>query len=267
MTQPLRLMAVLAHPDDESLGTGGTLAHYAQQGVETYVVSATRGEAGRFHENQPRPSNEEVARVREQELRAAASVLGVRDVAILDYKDKELDQVDPIDAVTRIVREVRRVRPQVVLTFPPDGAYGHPDHIATSQLANAAMVAAADPSFTPELQPHRVSKLYYFGWPQRIWDLYQLVFKKFVSTVDGIERQVHPWPDWLLTTRVDATASWQTVWRAIQCHQTQMSIYRNLDQLTPEQHAILWGEQRFYRAFSFVNGGRQIETDLFAGLR
>jgi LmbE family N-acetylglucosaminyl deacetylase len=267
MNQPLRLMAVLAHPDDESLGTGGTLAYYATRGVETYVVSATRGEAGRFFENQPRPSNEEVGRVREQELHAAARELGVHEVVILDYKDKELDQVDPFEAVSRIVREVRRVRPHVVITFPPDGAYGHPDHIATSQLTNAAMVAAEDPAFTPELQPHRVSKLYYIGWPQRIWDLYQLVFKKFVSTVDGVERQVQPWPDWLLSTRIDATAHWQTVWRAIQSHKTQMSMYRNLDRLTPEQHAILWGDQHFYRAFSFVNGGRQIETDLFDGIR
>jgi hypothetical protein len=71
----------------------------------------------------------------------------------------------------------------------------------------------------------------------------------------------------MLTTRIDARAYWRTVWRAVQCHETQMAMYEQLSTLTTEQHVRLWGDQYFYRVYSFVNGGRQIESDLFAGLR
>lgn len=249
-------MLVLAHPDDESLGLGGSLAHYGSQGVATYVVTATRGEQGRFFDNESRPSNDEVGRVREQELRAAARELGVSEVVLLGYRDKELDAADPAEARALIVAEIDRIRPQVIVTFGPDGAYGHPDHIAISQLTAAAIADAH----------HRVSKFYYLGWPVRLWDLYQRVFKKLVSNVDGVERQVSPWPEWMLTTHVNARDQWEKVWRAVQCHETQMAVYQKLGELTPDEHATLWGDQTFYRVFSLVNGGRQIETDLFDGL-
>jgi LmbE family N-acetylglucosaminyl deacetylase len=257
----------MAHPDDESLGAGGVLARYAAEGIETYVLTATRGERGRFFDNNPRPTDQEVGRVREQELRAAGAELGVREVSLLDYLDKDLDQANPREVVEKIVAHLRRVRPHVVITFAQDGAYGHPDHIAISQFTTAAIVAAADPVFMPASSPHRVDKLYFMAWPARIWDLYQRAFKKLTTTVDGRERQVNPWPDWMLTTRVDASAYWPTVWRAVQRHQTQMATYQKLGELTPEQHATVWGDQHFYRVFSLVNGGREIESDLFAGLR
>lgn len=267
MTEPRRLMAILAHPDDESLGMGGTLAHYAAQGVETYVVTATRGERGRFFDNSARPTNEEVGRVREQELRAAARELGVREVTLLDYRDQELDQADPREAIGKIVTQLRRIRPQVVLTFSQDGAYGHPDHIAISQFTNAACIAAADSAFDAPGAAHRIAKLYYNAWPARLWQLYQAIFKKLVSTVDGAERQANPWPEWMLTTHIDASAQWQRVCWAIHQHKTQMAVYEKLEDLTPAQHALLWGEQYFYRVASMVNGGRVRETDLFEGLR
>ena len=267
MSHPLRLLAVLAHPDDESLGLGGTLARYADEGVETFLVTATRGERGRFFDNQNRPSNEEVGRVRERELRAAARELGIRRVELLGYRDGELDAAPTQEAVGRLVSHLRALRPHVVISFGFDGAYGHPDHIAISQLTTAAIVTAADPTFRPEESAHRVAKLYHLGWPRRIWELYQRVFKKLVSVVDGVERAVNPWPEWTLTTRIDARDYWQTAWRAIQCHATQLAIYKRLEELTPEQHAILWGDQHFCRVFSNVNGGRHTETDLFEGLR
>ncbi|HEX6309244.1 MAG TPA: PIG-L family deacetylase [Longimicrobiales bacterium] len=267
MSQPFRLLAVLAHPDDESLGLGGTLARYAAEGVETYVVTATRGERGRYFSNENRPSDEEVGRVREQELRAAAAELGIRKVALLEYPDGELDAVPALEAVGRIVSQLRALRPHVVLSFGFDGAYGHPDHIAISQLTTSAIVAAADATYRPDEPAHRVAKLYHLGWPRRIWDLYQKAFKRLVSVVDGVERAANPWPEWSLTTRIDARAYWPVAWRAIQRHATQLAMYRRLEELTPEQHAILWGDQHFCRVFSSVNGGRSTETDLFEGLR
>src|SRR5439155_10452466 len=150
MSTRLRLMAVLAHPDDESLGLGGTLVKYATEGVETFLVTATRGEGGRYRGHRSgaeHPGPEALGRIREVELRAAAIELGVRELSLLDYRDQELDRADPHAAVAHIARHLRRVRPQVVVTFAPDGAYGHPDHVAICQFTTAATVAAADPRF------------------------------------------------------------------------------------------------------------------------
>jgi LmbE family N-acetylglucosaminyl deacetylase len=252
-------MCVLAHPDDESLGTGGTLATYAAEGIETYVVTATRGERGRCGDGE-RPSPEIVGATREAELRAAAKELGVRDVTVLGYPDAALDGVDAEAVQDAIAAHIRRVCPHVVITFGPEGAYGHPDHIAISQFATAAVIRAAEGG-------HRVSKLYYIAWSASKWAAYQAALKKLTSIVDGVERQVVPAPDWGITTRIDTAEVWPNVWRAVQCHRSQISIYKNLQGLPPEHHRALWGEQEFYRAFSVVNGGRRRETDLFEGLR
>jgi LmbE family N-acetylglucosaminyl deacetylase len=99
-----------------------------------------------------------------------------------------------------------------------------------------------------------------------VWAQYQAALKRLTSTVDGVERQVDPAPDWEITTRLDTSAVWPTVWRAVQCHQTQMGGYAPLTQLSPERHRALWGVQEFYRAFSLVNGSRTRESDLFEGL-
>src|SRR5262245_61326159 len=109
-----RLMGVLAHPDDESLGTGGTLAKYAAEGVETYLVTATRGERGRFVEGAPRPSDTVVGCTREAELRAAAKELGIREVTCLGYPDGGVDCVSPEMAQAAIAERLRRIKPQVV---------------------------------------------------------------------------------------------------------------------------------------------------------
>ena len=256
----LRLLCVLAHPDDESLGTGGTLARYAAEGVDTYLVTATRGERGRFGDAGERPGPDIVGQTREAELRAAAKELGVCEVTLLGYPDGGLDSVDPAVAQEAIAGHLHRIRPDVVITFGPEGAYGHPDHVAISQLTTAAVYRAAGREFT-------VSKLYYIAWSAKTWDAYEAAFKKLTSTVDGVQRQVIPAPDWGVTARIDTSAVWPAVWRAVQCHRTQMSVYKNLAALAPEHHRALWGVQEFYRAFSLVNGGRARETDLFEGLR
>ena len=236
-------MCVLAHPDDESLGTGGVLAKYSREGVETFVVTATRGERGRFDDKGTSPGPAIVGRTREAELRAAARELGVCEVSLLDYLDGELDRVDAAEASEKIAGHIRRVRPHVVVTFDPFGAYGHPDHIAISQFTASAILRAAD--------QHRVSA----------------AFKMLTSKVDGHTRAAFAWPDWSITTKVDARGVWQHVWRAVQCHTTQMSIYKNVASLTEDDQKVIWGTGEFYRVFSLVNGGRETEQDLFDGLR
>jgi LmbE family N-acetylglucosaminyl deacetylase len=165
-----------------------------------------------------------------------------------------------------IAGHVRRIRPDVVLTFGPDGAYGHPDHVAISQFTAAAIVTAADPAFATG-RPHAVSKLYYNAWPESLWNAYQATIGRLVSMVDGVERQATPWPDWAITTAIDTRSVWSTVWQAVSCHESQVTAYKGLADLSPEHHQVIWGSQWFYRVFSTVNGGRARETDLFEGIR
>ena len=275
MSSRRRLMAVLAHPDDESLGVGGTLAKYAAEGVDVALLTATRGDGGRFcghpRGDERHPGPLALGNIRETELRAAATALGVREVSLLDYHDQHLDRADPREAVGRIATHLRRFRPDVVVTFGPDGAYGHPDHVAISQFTTAAIVAAADIAFLGESEgatarPHAVSKLYYLAWPQSTWRAYQAAVRTLSVTVDGVERHATPWPDWAITTAIDTSDMWPTVWRAVSCHQSQLAAYERLGDLPPEHHRTLWGSQSFYRAFSVVNGGRTRETDLFEGV-
>ena len=225
----LRLMCVLAHPDDESLGTGGTLAKYAAEGVSTYVVTATRGERGRFHDEAVSPGPEIVGKAREAELLAAARELGVREVRFLDYPDGALDRVNAAQAIEKIAGHIRRVKPQVVVTFGPDGAYGHPDHIAISQFTAAAIVCAADPSSVPDsetAEPHRVAKLYFLAWSPKKWTAYQAALKALVCEVDGETRQAVPWPEWAITTVVDTSGVRPAVWRAVRCSRGPTSSHR-----------------------------------------
>lgn len=273
--QNLKMMAVLAHPDDESLGVGGTLAKYAAEGVEVFLVTATRGDRGRYRgfrtEDPQHPGPSKLADIREAELRAAARALGLREVSLLDFHDQNLDGTNPREAIAAIVQHIRRVKPQVVVTFGPEGAYGHPDHVAISQFTTAATVVAADSAFRIDgVQagpPHAVSKLYYIAWPESAWKAYQAAFRKLISIVDGVERHAIPWPDWEITTVIDTRSVWSTVWRAISCHESQITAYEQLRHLSSQDREALWGSQSFYRAFSTVSGGRVRETDLWEGIR
>jgi LmbE family N-acetylglucosaminyl deacetylase len=264
----MKLLCVLAHPDDESLGLGGALAKYAAEGVETYLITATRGEHGWWGEPEDYPGPIELGKIREAELRAAAKALRLSEIHFLDYIDGELDRAEPRTAVSQIAALIRYIRPEVVASFGPDGAYGHPDHIAISQFTTTAIVCAADPAYSIDgSQPHRVSKFYYRVWTQPEFDVYQAVFGEQIMPVDGAERRPVPWQEWAITTRIDTGAHWPVVWEAVACHRSQLPGYQRLRDLSPEHHQALWGSQGFYRVFSTVNGGRTIEQDLFAGLR
>ncbi|MBA3868899.1 MAG: PIG-L family deacetylase [Chloroflexota bacterium] len=268
MAEKLKLMCILAHPDDESLGIGGTVAKYAATGVEIHLVTATRGEHGWPWDIETYPGLKELGRRREVELRAAASVLGIHSVNLLNYIDGELDQANPLEIQASLVTIIRQVRPQVIVTFDPNGVYGHPDHIAISQLTTAAVVCAADSCYgdTNKDAHYRVSKLYYLAPLSEQLAIYQTAFGEFVIHVDGTPRRASGWDTWAITTRIDAEAHWQTVWQAVSCHKSQLANFQFLERQPTEIHKQLWGCQTYYRAFSLVNGGREIETDLFDGL-
>lgn len=269
MSTTLKLLCIFAHPDDETLGAGGILAKYADEGVQTYLVTTTRGERGWFGDPNDNPGLEALGQIRTHELRAAADVLGLQEVNFLDYIDGDLDQADPDEVIQKLVTHIRRIRPNVVLTFDPNGAYGHPDHIAICQFTTAATVCAANSNYIDEEnQPfHNVSKLYYMAETQENLNTYEEAFGDLVMNIDGVERRASGWPDWAITTRVDTSDYWEQVWKAIACHKTQHASFKGLMELPKSQQKRLFSTMACYRAYSLVNGGRELEDDLFEGLR
>jgi LmbE family N-acetylglucosaminyl deacetylase len=264
----LRLLCILAHPDDESLGLGGILAKYGAEGVETYLVTATRGEKGWFGPPEEYPGLAELGGIREGELKDAAKVLGLREVTLLDYQDGELDKADQGLFTQQLVHHIRRIRPQVVVTFDHNGVYGHPDHIAATRAATAATLAAADAGFDEPsgLPPHAVSKLYYFAWTDEVRQAYEAAFGELVMQINGVERRAVPWPHWTISTWIDTSAHWTTVWEAIKCHCTQLPGYQKLLDLPEEYHRVLWGRLTFHRVLTLVPT-TDPEDDMFAGIR
>ena len=186
---------------------------------------------------------------------------------MLGYPDGELDQVSPTEVVEQIASYIGEIRPQVLITFGPDGLYGHPDHIAISQLATAAVVRAAAAGAEDAPWGHQVAKLYYLAWSADVVSAFQAAYKEVTSTVDGTERRAEPWRRWMITTSIDARPWWRVVRGAVRHHRSQVDAFTRLDEVSDSAHEKAWGVQEFYRVFSLVNGGRQRETDLFEGLR
>ncbi|MDH3601388.1 MAG: PIG-L family deacetylase [Candidatus Tectomicrobia bacterium] len=172
---PVTMLVVRPHPDDESSGTGGMLAHYYAQGVRTGVVVCTGGEEGEIRDPDLDPVRDvpRLSAIRERELRDACSILGVAELRLLGYRDSGMAdtpanqhpeafaQADAVEAAGRLVRIIRELRPHVMVTEPPGGAYGHPDHVKCYHVSLDAFHAAADASAYPEAgAAWQVSKLY-----------------------------------------------------------------------------------------------------------
>jgi LmbE family N-acetylglucosaminyl deacetylase len=269
VTDPLRLLAVFPHPDDETLGLGPTLAKYSAEGVETYLLCATRGERGWNGPEEENPGPEALGKLREMELRCAAEKLGLREVVHLNYIDGDVDQANPYDIIAEIVSQMRRIRPQVVVTFCYDGNYGHPDHIALTQFTAAAVVCAADSGYLDpaDLPAYRILKFYHMVDSIPLVEAIENTIGGISITVDGVERKQAGWDDWAITTRIEASGYFDMVWEAVLCHQSQLPGYGPFVDLPRETLVKLFGTGNYIRVFSLVNGGRKLEQDLFEGLR
>ena len=234
------LLAVLAHPDDETFGCGGLLAKYAAEGVKVTLICATRGEVGEISE--PSLANpENLAQVRERELRAACDVLGIGELFILGYRDsgmrgtpdnrhpQALCQASRQEVAGRIVEIIRQVRPQVMVTFDPNGGYGHPDHIAVHHATKEAFSAAGDAAGYVQqmrngLEPYQPRKLYYVTFPRSMVRAFQeaIIAAGIQSDFSDLDPETIGVPDGDITTVVDVGGYVGQKEGAALCHRTQI---------------------------------------------
>lgn len=178
MSEKKIILSVLAHPDDETFGMGGTLALYAREGADVYLICATKGEVGEVPEGMMQGYST-VAELREHELAEAAKLLGLKEVIYLGYRDSGMPGSEdnhhpqalaaaPIEEVAaKVAHYIRLLKPQVVLTFDPIGGYRHPDHIAIQQAAKKAFYEAGDPTrYVDDLPPYQPQKLFFHTMPK-----------------------------------------------------------------------------------------------------
>lgn len=173
-----KILAVLAHPDDETFGMGGTLALYKQRGYETYYVCATRGEVGSA-DAEYMHGFKDTAEMRTDELNRAAKILGLKEVHFLGYRDSGMPGMEannhpdaqinhPIEEVAgKVVKHIRDIKPDIVVTFDPIGGYKHPDHIHIHKATVMAFANADDETFYPEAgEAFKPKALYYQVFPR-----------------------------------------------------------------------------------------------------
>ncbi|MEU8070495.1 MULTISPECIES: mycothiol conjugate amidase Mca [unclassified Micromonospora] len=287
MAEKLRLMAVHAHPDDESSKGAATMAKYVAEGVDVLVVTATGGERGSvLNPKMDRPDVwANIGDIRRAEMDAARAILGVEQ-AWLGFVDSGLPEGDPLPplpegcfalqdvdvAAAPLVRLMRQFRPHVVTTYDEEGGYPHPDHIMTHKVTVAAFDAAGDPDRHPELgEPWQPLKLYYdVGFSRaKIMSLHEAVLAA------GLES---PYGDWMkrwderpdkgarITTRVECADYFPVRDDALRAHATQIDPDGFWFQVPMELQKRAWPTEDFQLARSLVDSPLP-ESDLFAGVR
>lgn len=250
-----RILFLLAHPDDETFGPGGTIAKYAREGHQVHLLAATRGEAGMLGDP-PVTDREHLGEVRSAELEAAAAVLGAAQVHHLGFSDGKLAETPRELLVEGAVELVRRVRPHVMVGFGPDGVSRHPDHRVMCEAALAAFDRAGDPGWYPghfrsgDLRPWVPWKLYQFEVPREVLEAWGI-------PLSGV-------PLAKLTTIIDTSADAETKLRAFQCHRTQK---KDADRIVARPGFREFLRQETYvLARTWLPGPAFPETDLLAGI-
>jgi LmbE family N-acetylglucosaminyl deacetylase len=216
---PPSVLAVFAHPDDETFAAGGLLARLAHAGIPTHLIVATSGERGWKGARRPHPR--QIARVREAELRAAADILGVRSVRVLGLPDGGVEEAPGQPLIRAIATHLRDLRPDAVLTFGPEGITGHPDHIAVSKRVTAALVEAAGSPSLP-LRPHRVASLWHVGFTAAQRDAYERLIGPVAWSREDPPRRPAPWELWRCTLAIDTGAFVSVVRAAVASHASQL---------------------------------------------
>lgn len=281
--QNFTLLAVLAHPDDETFGLGGTLALYAKRGVSVHLVCATKGEVGEvephFLENY-----KSIGDLRENELRCAAEKLGLTGVHFLGYRDSGMigssENLHPNalaaapmeEVATKVVSYIRQLRPQVVITFDPIGGYRHPDHVAihkaTVRAFHAAGKADEFPGTGPPYQPR---KLYFqtfpkswLAWAVRLMPLVGKDPRRFGQNGDvdllelvGVDFPTH--------ARIKYREVVELKEEATACHASQSGMGDSSSRIMRLAFRLASGTDSYMRAYPLPDKNLK-ESDLFEGI-
>jgi LmbE family N-acetylglucosaminyl deacetylase len=283
MNQTPVILAVLAHPDDESFGMGGTLALYARRGCDVYLACATGGEAGDVDPEMMKGFSS-VAELRAGELRCAASHLGLKEVYFLGYRDSGMPGMEAnqhpdaqinhsLDEVAgRVVKYIRDLKADLVLTFDPIGGYRHPDHIHIHQATVLAFEHAADESFHPEAgSPHQPGALYFHLFPRR-------ALRLITRLMPLVGRDPRKWGrngdidmlsivnvDFPTHARVDTRSVAEVKAEAGACHASQggLTMRRGLMGFA---FKLMDGHEEYMQAYPAVNCNVRVKEDLLAGL-
>jgi N-acetyl-1-D-myo-inositol-2-amino-2-deoxy-alpha-D-glucopyranoside deacetylase len=284
-----RLLLVHAHPDDESIGNGATMARYAAEGARVTLVTCTLGEGGEVippelaHLTADREDT--LGRYRIGELTEAMRAVGVADFRFLGgpgrYRDSGMMGVPDNDtpgcfwqagldeAAGHLVAVIREVRPQVLVTYDENGGYGHPDHIKAHLVAMRAYELAADPAWRAELgAAWRIAKVYWNRMPRSVIDrgLAEAAARRPFAGVAQVSDIPGVVDDEVVTTVFDGTAHAAAKTAALRAHRTQIAVNGEFFALsnhlaqpvvTTEYYQLVRGE---------LGGGEPPETDLFAGL-
>ena len=275
------LLSVLAHPDDESFGMGGTLALYAKRGVDVHLVCATRGEVGEV-EPEMLEGFDSISALRVNELRCAAGILGLKGVHFLDYRDSGMPGSEdnhhpqalaaaPLDEVAaKVTHYIRELRTQVVLTFYPIVGYRHPDHIAIQLSKEKAFYAAGEQQMYPgEHPPYQPAKLYYhtipkgfLRWAVRAMPLFGVDPSKFGQNGD-IDLRALAAEDFPIHARIDYGEVHELKEKASACHASQGGGgFSRANRLVGWAFRAMAGKDPFMRAYPEPEK-RLRESDLF----
>jgi LmbE family N-acetylglucosaminyl deacetylase len=282
MQRQLTLMTVHAHPDDESISTGGLYALCADRGIRTVLVTCTGGEAGEIAPD-TLPEEHDLAEARERELLEACGILGIQHLEMLGYRDSGMDgtdanghqdafaNVDVEVASRRLASLIRAHRPDVLITYDEYGFYGHPDHIMANRITVRAFALSADrsvhlPAGDP---PWSVSKLYYTAVPYSRFEefgreLRQRGIEPPLQQEDDSRPRIGT-PDHLVTTFVDVSAVVERKRRALWTHRTQLGPDVFFSKLPPELFDQLFATEAFQLVESRVQT-RPPEFDVFDGV-
>jgi mycothiol S-conjugate amidase len=292
MPEPLCLLSVHAHPDDESSKGAATVARYHAAGVHTVLVTCTGGEEGDIlNPAMDNPAvRAELPAIRLAELEAATAIIGYDEVILLGYRDSGMAGSEananpaclaaaPLsEAVERLVRIVRQVRPQVMLTYPENqSGYPHPDHLRVHEISVAAFAAAGDASAFPEAGPvYQPAKLYYNLWSRRrILEMHEKFLELGMESPFG-DRLLERSSDEDTATTVISIAGFEEVrTEALRAHATQVDpTSKHWFGLPPEVMRTIYPFDEYILGRDLTgrcidpasSAGRPFEDDLFAGV-
>ncbi len=275
----LRMLACFAHPDDEAFPVGGTLASYAARGVEVRLICATLGEEGEIRQAGS-ATRDTLPQVRLEELRSSCRSLGIGQPLVLGYRDSGMEgsdanhhpsafvQADADEVVSFIEEEMLSFRPHVVLTFGPDGLYGHPDHIAIHRHTTAAFHRARSSRASPGDDPASLSKLFYSVRPKGFRTMMTMKLREagIDAPMPPPERLDDGVPQGLIHLEMDTSEMIERKIASQLSHLTQQSPQRPYHKLPREIAVDILGREHFTQGFPAASPGEAVPQDMFEGL-